>query len=741
MTKLAKYLKPFKVLIIFAVIFLFIQAMAELSLPDYMADIVNKGIQQGGITEATPEAMRKSLMDKIKIFMNEEEKKEVSNNYIFIDENSESYDDYLEKHPNLAESPIYVLKDIDDEKIEYLNSIIGRALVTISGIEQIQNNAKDGVIEFNGTEIPADTDIYGIIENLPINQRQEIDKQMNERIDALGEDMLIQSAVGAVKAEYSALGMDVDEIQTNYILKAGLKMLLVALISAISIVIVGFLASKTAAGMARNLRYDVFNHVERFSIKELDKFSSASLITRTTNDITQIQNLIVIMIRMVFFAPIMGVGGVIKAIGKSASMSWIIGVAVIALLGLISILIIVVMPKFKVVQKLIDKLNLVTRENLSGMMVIRAFSNQQFEENRFDEANKNLTDTNLFINRVMALMYPAMMLIMNGVTILIVWVGAHRIADANMQVGDMMAYMQYAMQIIFAFLMMSMMFILIPRASVSANRIVEVLQTELEIKDPENPKEFDNSLKGVVEFKNVSFRYDGAEEDMLKNIDFKALPGETTAIIGSTGSGKTTLLNLIPRFQDVTSGEILVDGVDIRKVSQHDLREKIGYVPQKSILFSGTIESNLKYGDEDAEKEDLIKAAEISQSMEFIKEKEEEFRSPISQGGSNVSGGQKQRLSIARALMKKPEIFLFDDSFSALDFRTDSALRKALNKRIEKSTIIIVAQRVASIMNAEQIIVLDEGEIVGKGTHKELLENCKPYREIAESQLSKEELA
>jgi ATP-binding cassette subfamily B protein len=564
---------------------------------------------------------------------------------------------------------------------------------------------------------------------------------MNERIDALGEDMLIQSAVGAVKAEYSALGMDVDEIQTNYILKAGLKMLLVALISAISIVIVGFLASKTAAGLARNLRYDVFNHVERFSIKELDKFSSASLITRTTNDITQIQNLIVIMIRMVFFAPIMGVGGVIKAIGKSASMSWIIGVAVIALLGLISILIIVVMPKFKVVQKLIDKLNLVTRENLSGMMVIRAFSNQQFEENRFDEANKNLTDTNLFINRVMALMYPAMMLIMNGVTILIVWVGAHRIADANMQVGDMMAYMQYAMQIIFAFLMMSMMFILIPRASVSANRIVEVLQTELEIKDPENPKEFDNSLKGVVKFKNVSFRYDGAEEDMLKNIDFKALPGETTAVIGSTGSGKTTLLNLIPRFQDVTSGEILVDGVDIRKVSQHDLREKIGYVPQKSILFSGTIESNLKYGDEDAEKEDLIKAAEISQSMEFIKEKEEEFRLPISQGGSNVSGGQKQRLSIARALMKKPEIFLFDDSFSALDFRTDSALRKALNERIEKSTIIIVAQRVASIMNAEQIIVLDEGEIVGKGTHKELLENCKPYREIAESQLSKEELA
>ncbi|MGO1368322.1 MAG: ABC transporter ATP-binding protein [Senegalia sp. (in: firmicutes)] len=741
MSKLIKHLKPFTWMIIFAIVFLFVQAMAELSLPDYMANIVNTGIQQGGIEESTPEAMRKSLMDRITIFMDENAKEKILDNYTLIDEQNENYNEYIDEYPNLAKAPIYVLNDISDEKIEDLNDIIGRALITVSGIEQIQKNAKDGVMEFDGNKIPADSDIYEIFENLPDEQRKEISNQMNERIDALGEDAIVQGAAGAVKSEYAALGMDVEKIQTNYILKSGGIMLLIALVSAVSIIIVGFLASRTAAGFARNLRNAVFTKVESFSIRELNKFSYASLITRTTNDVTQIQNLIVIMIRMVFFAPIMGIGGVIKAINRSPSMSWIIGVAVIALLGLISIVFAIVLPKFKIVQKLIDKLNLVTRENLSGMMVIRAFSNQNFEEARFDKANRDLTDTNLFVNRVMAATYPAMMLIMNGVTLLIVWVGANRIADSSMQVGDMLAYMQYAMQIIFAFLMMSFMFILIPRAAISANRIAEVLNTEPVIVDPLKPDKFDDSLQGVVEFKDVSFRYEGAEENMLKDINFKAIPGETTAIIGSTGSGKTTLLNLIPRFEDVNKGQILVDGIDIRNISQHDLREKIGYVPQKSTLFSGTIESNLKYGDEDASEEDLKTAAEVSQSMEFIKERDENFKAPISQDGSNVSGGQKQRLSIARALMKKPEIFLFDDSFSALDFKTDSALRKALNERVEKSTIIIVAQRVSSIMNAEQIIVLDEGKIVGKGTHKELLKNCKTYREIAESQLSKEELA
>lgn len=741
MSKLTKHLKPFTWLIVFSIVFLFVQAMAELSLPDYMANIVNTGIQQAGIEEATPEAMRKNLMDRITIFMDEDAKEKVLDNYSLIDEKNENYDEYIDEYPNLAKAPIYVLNNIGDEKTQDLNDIIGRALITVSGIEQMQKNAKDGVMEFDGNKIPADSDIYEIFENLPDQQRKEISNQMNERIDALGEDAIVQGAAGAVKSEYAALGMDVEKIQTNYILKSGGIMLLIALVSAVSIIIVGFLASRTAAGFARNLRNAVFTKVESFSIRELNKFSYASLITRTTNDVTQIQNLIVIMIRMVFFAPIMGIGGVIKAINRSPSMSWIIGIAVIALLGLISIVFAIVLPKFKIVQKLIDRLNLVTRENLSGMMVIRAFSNQKFEEARFDKANRDLTDTNLFVNRVMAATYPAMMLIMNGVTLLIVWVGANRIADSSMQVGDMLAYMQYAMQIIFAFLMMSFMFILIPRAAISANRIAEVLNTEPVIVDPLKPDKFDDSLQGVVEFKDVSFRYEGAEENMLKDINFKAIPGETTAIIGSTGSGKTTLLNLIPRFEDVNNGQILVDGIDIRNISQHDLREKIGYVPQKSTLFSGTIESNLKYGNEEAREEDLKIAAEISQSMEFIKERDENFKSPVSQDGSNLSGGQKQRLSIARALMKKPEIFLFDDSFSALDFKTDSALRKALNDRVEESTIIIVAQRVSSIMNAEQIIVLDEGKIVGKGTHKQLLKESKTYKEIAESQLSKEELA
>lgn len=741
MFKLAKYLKPFIGLIMAAIILLFVQAMADLSLPDYMSNIVNNGIQQGGIENAVPEAIRKSLMNKLTIFMSEDNKNEVMNNYTLIDKSRSDYDKYLKKYPNLANGSIYVLKDIDNIKIDELNSIIGEAFIAVSGIEKMKDEAKNGVIDFNGRKIPVNTDIYASFENLSEQQRSQISQQMNKRITALGDSMIVQAAAGSVKAEYQALGMDTDKIQTKYIFNTGIIMLLIALLSAVCIVLVGFFASKTAAGLARNLRNKVFTKVESFSNRELDKFSTASLITRTTNDITQIQMLIVIMIRMVFYAPIMGAGGVIKAIGRSSSMSWIIAVAVIALLGLISVVFIVALPKFKAVQKLIDRLNLVTRENLSGMMVIRAFNTQKFEEGRFDKANKNLTRTNLFVNRVMVVMFPTMMLIMNGVTLLIVWVGAHQIANSSMQVGDMMAFMQYAMQIIFAFLMMSFMFIMIPRASVAAQRIAEVLETESEIVDPEKSKNFNKDLNGVVEFKNVSFRYHGAEEDMLKNINFKALPGQTTAFIGPTGAGKTTLVNLIPRFYDITEGQVLVGGVDIREVTQHDLRDKIGYVPQKSSLFSGTIESNLKYANEDASEENLKEASEISQSMEFIEEKDGGFKAAISQGGANVSGGQKQRLSIARALMKKPEIYIFDDSFSALDFKTDATLRRALNERTEASTILIVAQRISTIMNAEQIIVLDEGRIVGIGTHKELMKNCKIYEEIALSQLSKEELA
>jgi ATP-binding cassette subfamily B multidrug efflux pump len=741
MLKLAKHLRPYTGLIVAAIILLFIQAAADLSLPYYMSNIVNVGIQQGGIENAVPEAIRRSQMDKLLILINEEDKTEVLSNYIMVDEFNTDYDKYLQQYPALINEPIYVLKDIDSSKIIELNPIIGKAFIAVAGLERIKDEVKDRQINFNGIDMSADMDIFTILDELPEQQRNQIIMQFSENIAALGDSMIVQSSVDSVKAEYLAIGMDTNKIQNRYIILTGLTMLLISIVSAVSIVGVGFLASKTSAGLSRDLRNNVFTKVESFSNKELDKFSTASLITRTTNDITQIQMLVVMLVRMIFYAPIMGVGGIIKAVEKSSSMSWIIAVAVIALLGLIAAVFVVSLPKFKVIQKLVDRLNLVTRENLSGMMVIRAFNTQKFEEQRFDKANRDLTDTNLFVNRVMVVMYPTMMLIMNGVTLLIVWVGAHQIEQSSMQVGDMMAFMQYVMQIIFAFLMMSFMFIMVPRASVAAHRIAEVLETQPGIVDPNVAKDFDKNLKGVVEFKNVCFRYNGAEENMLKNISFKAQPGQITAIIGPTGSGKTTLVNLIPRFYDVTEGQVYVEGVDVREVLQHDLRDKIGYVPQESLLFSGTIESNLKYANQDASVEDMMKVSEIAQAMEFIKEKDDGFKSEISQGGSNVSGGQKQRLSIARALIKNPEIYIFDDSFSALDFKTEAELKKALEHDARDKTIIIIAQRIATIMKAEQIIVLDEGRIVGIGTHDELMENCNTYQEIALSQLSKEELA
>lgn len=712
MFKLAKYLKPFTAMIMAAIILLFVQAMCDLSLPDYMSNIVNKGIQQGGIENAVPKAVRQSKMDKLTLFMSPEQKKEIIENYTLVDKSSPDYDKYVKDYPNLAKEPVYILKDVDKTQIDNMNPVMGKAFLAVSGVEKAKENAKGGVTD-----------------------------SMYKKFAALGDKMITQAAVGSVKAEYAQLGVNTDKIQSRYIINTGMLMLLISLLAAACTVAVGFLASKSAAGLSKDLRKNIFNKVESFSNAEFDKFSTASLITRTTNDITQIQMLIIIMIRMVFYAPIMGVGGVIRAIGKSTSMSWIIAVAVIVLLGLILTVFSLAMPKFKIVQKLIDRLNLVTRENLSGMMVIRAFNTQKFEEDRFDKANKDLTSTNLFVNRVIVFMMPAMMLIMNGVTLLIVWVGAHQIESSSMQVGDMMAFMQYAMQILMSFLMLSLMFIMIPRASVSAQRIAEVLETEPTILDPKEPKVFDENQKGVLEFKNVSFKYPGAEENVLNNINFTALPGQTTAFIGSTGSGKTTLINLIPRFYDVTDGQVLIDGVDVREVTQKELRSKIGYIPQKASLFSGTIESNLKYGDENAGPEDIEKSAEVAQAMEFINEKPERFEREISQGGTNVSGGQKQRLSIARALIKKPEIYIFDDSFSALDFKTDAALRKALKDYTVSGTVLIVAQRISTIMNAERIIVLDDGKIVGMGTHKELMENCETYQEIALSQLSKEELA
>lgn len=741
MLRLAKYLKPFTALILAAVVLLVVQAMADLALPDYMSNIVNKGIQQGGIESAVPEAVRASQMNKLAIFMSEKDKKEVLDQYALIDSTSSTYKQYAKKYPALTKEPIFVLKNISQSEQDQLNPIIGKAFLAVSGIEKMKSSAKDGMIDFNGKKIPAQTDLFALFAQLPAQQRLEITAQMNKKITALGDNMIVQGAANSIKAEYKALGIDTDQIQNSYIKKMGILMLAISLVSAFAIILVGFLSARTAAGLARNLRKLVFTKVEHFSKTELDRFSTATLITRTTNDITQIQTLVVLMIRMVIYAPILGIGGVIKVIDNSTSMSWIIAVAVAALLILIATIFMIALPKFKIIQKLIDRLNLVTRENLSGMMVIRAFNTQQFEEKRFDQANKELTSTNLFVNRVMAVMFPTMMLIMNAIVLLIVWVGAHQIANSSMQVGDMMAFIQYAMQILFAFIMMSFMFIMIPRASISAVRIAEVLETEPEIKDPEQPRSFLAEKAGVVEFNNVSFRYQGADEDMLKNISFQALPGQTTAFIGSTGSGKTTLVNLIPRFYDVTEGRITIDGVDVRETTQHDLREKIGYVPQKSSLFSGTIQSNLKYADENASEEEMKRAAEIAQATDFINDKPEGFLAEISQDGSNVSGGQKQRLSIARALLKEPEIYIFDDSFSALDFKTDAALRRALKERTASSTILLVAQRVSTIMNADQIIVLNEGRIVCTGTHKELMENCPTYQEIALSQLSKEELA
>ena len=741
MFKLAKYLKPFIGMIIIAIILLFVQAMSDLALPDYMSNIVNKGIQQGGIESSVPEALRKTKMDKVLLFINDTDKTEVTNNYTLVDKSSPDYDKYVKDYPQLEKESIYVLKDVDKAEIDKLNPIIGKALLAVSGVEKMKTDAKGGEINFNGTKLPANTDLFALLGQLPAEQRAKLSEETDKKITALGDSMIVQAAANSVKAEYDALGMNTDKIQSRYILRAGMFMLLLSLLGAACTVMVGLLASRTAAGLARNLRKNIFTKVESFSNAEFDKFSTASLITRTTNDITQIQMVVVLAIRMVIYAPILGVGGVMKALNKSTSMSWIIALAVIILLGLIGSVFSIALPKFKAIQKLIDRLNLVTRENLSGMMVIRAFNTQKFEENRFDKANRDLTDTNLFVNRVMVALFPAMMLVMNGVTLLIVWVGAHQIADSSMQVGDMMAFMQYAMQIIFAFLMMSFMFIMIPRASVSAQRISEVLEIEPTIVDPKEPKHFDKKVNGVVEFKNVSFKYPGAEEDVLKNISFKAMPGKTTAFIGSTGAGKSTLINLLPRFYDITDGEILIDGIDIREVTQHELRDQIGYVPQKGSLFQGTIESNLRYADEKASDDMIKKSAEIAQAMEFINQNPDGFKSEISQGGTNVSGGQKQRLSIARALVKSPKIYIFDDSFSALDFKTDALLRKALKDQTASSTLLIVAQRISTIKNAEQIIVLDEGKIVGMGTHNELMESCTTYQEIALSQLSKEELA
>lgn len=739
MLKLLKYLKKSIVPILVIVLFLIGQAVCDLSLPDYTSKVVNVGIQQGGVENPVPDVIRASEMDKLMLLMEESDKNTVLSNYNYLDKASLSDKDLT------GDEPIYELNTKDKTIIEELSSIFGKPMLVVKGFENDSEETKKIKEEMLANLPPqmiqnGDVDMFEVFSLMPKENLSEVRKTIDEKFSAMPDSIITQSAISYVRGEYENLGINTDKLQTNYMFLAGAKMLGIALLSAIATIVVGFLGARVAATLGRNLRSKVFNKVMSFSNTEMDKFSTASLITRSTNDIQQVQMLMVMMLRVVIYSPIIAIGGIIKVTKTNTSMTWIIAVAVIAILSLVMILFIVVMPKFKVVQTLVDRVNLVTREILTGIPVIRAFSTQKYEEKRFDKANLDLTKTNIFVNRVMACMMPAMMLVMNGISVLIMCNGAHGVDSGAMQVGDMMAFIQYTMQIIMSFLMISAISIMLPRAAVCVQRVDEVISTDLIIEDKEQTENFKEDKKGYIEFNNVSFKYPNAEEDVLSDISFVAKPGETTAFIGSTGSGKSTLINLIPRFYDVTEGSIKVDGVDVRNVSQHDLREKIGYVPQKGILFSGTIDSNLRYGREEATDVEIVRAAEIAQAIDFISSKPERFETEISQGGTNVSGGQKQRLSIARAIAKNPEIYIFDDSFSALDFKTDSALRKAIKQETSDSTVLIVAQRISTILHADQIIVLDEGKVVGKGTHNELLKNCEVYKQIALSQLSKEEL-
>jgi len=713
MFKVLKNLKESWISVITIVLLLIVQAAGDLTLPDYTSKIVNVGIQNGGIENVAPEVIRKSEMENMLIFTEGDDKILASYEEISKDNlDSAEYEKLVKKYPALENESLYRIKKISSSEQDELDSLMAKPLMMLSVTKQMPKEQLDQMLE-----------------------------TVNQKIDDMQESILEQAAIQEVKNEYKAIGMNTDSIQNQYIIMAGLKMLGISLIIMISAISIMCLSARVAARLAKTLREKVFKKVLRFSNKEFSEYSTASLITRSTNDIQQIQGLIAILFRVLVYAPIIGIGGFLRVLNQSDnSMAWIIGVAIIAILFVVATLFIIAMPRFKKLQQLIDKLNLVAREILTGLPVIRAFNTEKKEEKRFDKANMDLTKTNLFVNRAMSFMMPTLMLIMNGISLLIVWVGAHGIDNGTMQVGNMMAFIQYTMQIVMSFLMISMVSIMLPRASVSANRINEIIETEETIKESKEPKKLNPNKKGLVEFKNVSFRYPDSDEEVLSDISFTAEPGKTTAIIGSTGSGKSTIVNLIPRFYDVTSGNLLIDGVDIKDISNKDLRKIIGFVPQKGILFSGTIESNIKYGNPSMSDEQMIEAAQIAQATEFIESKPEKYQEPIAQGGSNVSGGQKQRLSIARAIAIDPEILVFDDSFSALDFKTDSILRAELAKKTQDKTVIIVAQRINTILNADQIIVLEDGKVVGKGTHEELIKTNETYKQIALSQLSAKEL-
>lgn len=733
MGKLFKYLKTYWKMAFVILLVLLVQVYCDLSLPSYTSDIVNVGIQQAGVDDKIPEAISEEEMEKVLLFVQADDRQTVLDAY--------------EKDENTYNQTAYVLKkNIQDneEKTEELEEILSVPMMMTAGFEQGSDTTAK-IEEQLRANIPAemlpkDATVFDILKMLPQEQLSQMTDKMKDQMDDMPDTIIEQAGISYIKTAYEDLGMDMNQIQFHYLFVTGGKMLALALLGMLASVLVGLLASRVGASTGRDLRGKVFRKVVGFSNNEFDQFSTASLITRSTNDIQQIQMLIVMLLRIVLYAPLIAIGGIYKVFQTNVSMSWIIALAAILIVLVVSVLFIVAMPKFKIMQQLVDKLNLVTREILTGLSVIRAFSTEKHEEERFDKANRDLTKTNLFVNRAMTFMMPVMMVVMNAISVLIVWTGAHGINEGQMQVGDMMAFIQYTMQIIMGFLMLCMISVMLPRAAVAAERVDEVLTSKTIIKDPEQPKYLPKKTEGVLKFNHVSFKYPGADEDVLEDIDFTAHPGQTTAIIGSTGSGKSTLVNLIPRFYDVTEGSITLDGIDIREITQQELRSKLGYVPQKGVLFSGTIGSNIMFGNPDGNEQDMEEAAKIAQATEFIDTKSKKYDSTISQGGGNVSGGQKQRLSIARAIAKHPKLFIFDDSFSALDYKTDVALRKALKEKTSDSTVLIVAQRISTILHAEQIIVLDDGKIAGVGTHQELLKNCEVYQQIAASQLSEAEL-